>query len=79
MIKELLELGADIGMVDASGNSAIHVACSQKSHEILDLIFTYSKCDTKDLQRILSIRNNQGICFLKLVKMMVYLKMRLSF
>ena len=64
VIKVLLQLGADIGVVDASGNSSIHVACLQRSYEILELIFACSQHQTKDLQRILSIRNNQGTYFI---------------
>ena len=61
VIRVLLEHGADVGVVDASGNSSLHIACQQKSSVILELIFNYSPYDDiDDMQRLLSIRNNQG-------------------
>ena len=61
VIENLLRHGADIRVVDAHGNTPIHIACEEDSNDMLKLLFSHAMVQKDKLKQILSIRNNQGI------------------
>ena len=74
VIKELLQQGADVKLVDAHGNNPLHIACEENSIEMLELLFNESLSHyktnanpsamittlTPEYFQIINTRNNQG-------------------
>lgn len=61
IIEALLQHGADISIVDAHGNSPLHIACEEDSLEMVKVLFEYQMSHRAKYEKIMKIRNNQGI------------------